>query len=68
MTVKGWVIERGISSVDAPEYFSGLVFVDSLMFDWEKDPYKAVRFCRKEDAENVVDMLDHRVVEHEWTD
>lgn len=64
----GWVIERGKSPVYAPDYWIGN--------GWSKDNLKAIRFCRKEDAERTASGWDeddylpgdlpHRIAEHGW--
>ena len=63
----GWVIEHQSSEVSAPVYWCGTD-------EWTKDNLKAVRFCRKEDAESAQEFIgfmddetyNHRVAYHEW--
>lgn len=38
-------------------------------FGWTHDPIEAIRFCRREDAEQVIKMIeddDVKATEHEW--
>ena len=59
----GWVIERrGMLPV---EY----VCASSAGFDFTQDNLKAIRFCRREDANQVAEILDDEdvaIVEHMW--
>jgi len=60
----GWLIEK--KAVDgSPEWcccWSG-------GFEWTKDSLKAIRFCRKGDANQVAELFefeDVRITEHQW--
>lgn len=58
----GWVIERGDSQTYAPTYWAGPDY-------WSQNNLDAVRFARKNDAEQVACKLGqgyHRVAEHAW--
>ena len=60
---RGWLIER--STEHGPAY----IFVDSNeMLGWTHDSLQAIRFARKEDAEQVARMIDdaEKITEHEW--
>jgi hypothetical protein len=69
----GYVIERGDSEPSAPLYFVGYSFRDGGAFGYNH--MDAIRFCRKEDAQRVVDSITsgaeepwdtYRVCEHVW--
>lgn len=58
----GWLIEdrKTISWLYVPEWSN---------FGWTHDPAEAVRFCRREDAEQVIKMIEEDDViatEHQW--
>ena len=64
----GWLIEHADSPVSAPVYWAGMT--------WTTDHVKAVRFCRKQDAEEVLLVVHtwyegeppaHRICEHGWS-
>lgn len=58
-----WLCERG---GDGPTRY---VCVDpSGFFDWTEDVNKALRLCRREDADAVAAIVDDcwRVAEHRW--
>lgn len=61
----GWVIEGAWSHVTTPDYWQG-------SSAWGSDPYLALRFARKLDAERAASlMLDGvkvRIREHWWAD
>lgn len=63
-TEYGWVIEGAWSSADKPEYWVG-------SSAWSQDSLKALRFARRQDAQQTADlMLDGvsvRICEHAWT-
>ena len=62
ITETGWLVER-----PGPEWASAW----SGGFDWTRDSLKAIRFCRKSDANQVAEIFefeDVRVTEHQWTD
>lgn len=59
----GWLIERRDR-----EGIEWLV-CDSGGFEWTLDPLKPIRFCRREDADQVAsvfDDIDVRITEHKW--
>lgn len=63
----GWVIERGLSEVSAPDYYS----VAGGGVKWTKDNLLALRFARKVDAELMALACyggdhGHRIAEHIW--
>jgi hypothetical protein len=49
-----WLIERFVN--DHTEWFCGWyhTYYAKLESDWKRDAFKAVRFCRKEDAEAIM--------------
>jgi hypothetical protein len=56
----GWLIER-----PGPEWATCW----SGSFEWTKDSLKAIRFCRREDANQVAELFefeDVRITEHQW--
>lgn len=67
-TESGWVIEHRRSQPCEPEYWTG--------YGWSKDNLRAIRFCRKADAEATLSGFDeddplpnelpHRIAEHIW--
>ena len=61
----GWVIEGAWSEVSAPSYWCG-------SSAWSEDHMRALRFARKEDAEQaaffMLDGMNIRIAEHIWTD
>lgn len=69
MTEYAWVIERGNSPINEPEYWTGI--------GWSKDNLRAIRFARKVDADRALSGFDeddplpgqpeHRVAEHGWS-
>lgn len=60
----GWVIEGAWSEVSAPSYWCG-------SSAWSDDHMRALRFARKEDAEQaaffMLDGMNIRIAEHIWT-
>jgi hypothetical protein len=59
-----WLIER--RATDGPEY----CYCWSGGFDWTKDSLKAIRFCRREDANQVAEIFefeDVHITEHIWS-
>jgi hypothetical protein len=57
---QAWLIER-----PGPEWATCW----SGGFDWTKDSLKAIRFCRREDANQVAELFefeDVRITEHTW--
>lgn len=61
--VFGWVVEGAWSPVSNPEYWNG----SSL---WSTDPYKALRFVGRRDAEQAAGLMcagmNIRICEHGW--
>ena len=60
----GWLIE-GQLTARGPIY----LFVDSNdFFGWTHDDKRAIRFCRRQDAEQVARMIEdcEKVAEHSW--
>ena len=58
----GWLIERR----ENPEY---LFVPEWAGFGWTPDPLKAIRFARRDDAEQVLKMLESEdawAAEHQW--
>ena len=59
----GWVVEGAWSSPAMPEYWVG-------SSAWSSDHMKALRFARREDAQQAADMmcagLNVRICEHAW--
>lgn len=63
MLETAWLIERREPN---PEY---LYVVDWFAFHWTNDSSKAIRFARRQDAEQMLKMTETEVcfaVEHEW--
>ncbi len=60
---QGWLIERS-HALGGPKYlFAG------WSFEWTSDPLKAIRFSRREDAEQIASMLETEevsITEHQW--
>jgi hypothetical protein len=59
----GWLIERRNPS---PEW---LYVPDWFGFKWTSDSFQAIRFCRREDAEQIARMLENEdihITEHQW--
>ncbi len=66
-----WVIERGDTPVSEPKYWAAGQ-IDAARFSaWTSNHTQAIRFARKEDAENVANRImkgtDVRICEHGWT-
>lgn len=60
---RAWLIERKYKGV--PEWLCG----ESWAFNWTRDSLKAIRFCRREDAEQVAAVVGDEVdciTEHQW--
>ncbi len=61
----GWVIEGAWSETSRPDYWVG-------SSRWSTDHAKALRFARKQDAQQAADlMLDGinvRICEHQWAE
>ena len=60
----GWVIEGAWSHVQSPDYWVG-------SSAWSQDHNRALRFARKQDAEQaaamMLDGIRVRICEHVWT-
>jgi hypothetical protein len=59
----GWLIER--LGANGPEW----LIAWSGGFDWTTDSLKAIRFCRREDANQVAEIFeseDVHICEHQW--
>lgn len=60
--MRGWLIERWR---DRPEW----LFVEGEVFAWTPDSLKAIRFCRRQDAEQVASVIGEdaeRITQHMW--
>jgi hypothetical protein len=55
----GWLLERG-----ATEYIG----VIEGFLQWTSDPNKALRLCRREDADALAELVDdcEKISEHMW--
>lgn len=66
----GWVIEHGESDTSRPLYFAGHKFRaeegPNQNNPWSYDHMEAIRFSRKEDAENMGLLTDVRICKHGW--
>lgn len=64
MNETGWVIEGAWSHVQSPDYWVG-------SSAWSQDHNRALRFARKQDAEQaaalMLDGIRVRICEHMWT-
>ena len=63
-----WLIE--MSDGGSPTYWCRLDDEDSVC-GWSKDHSKAIRFCRAQDAQAIIDdfgWTEPRPVEHMWPD
>lgn len=64
MSEYGWVIEGAWSHVQSPDYWVG-------SSAWSQDHNRALRFARKQDAEQAASMMldgiNVRICEHAWT-
>jgi hypothetical protein len=61
----GWLIEK------RPALYGGAPqwLIASWTFEWTTDSAKAIRFCRREDAEQIASMLESEevsITEHQW--
>jgi hypothetical protein len=59
----GWLIERRDKA--EPHWLT----VEDEMFDWTTDSLKALRMCRREDADRLAEIFsneDIMVNEHQW--
>lgn len=62
-TEHGWLVERRSGGV--PEW----LYVHNEFFQWTRDSLLAIRFCRREDAEQVAAVIGEDceyVTEHQW--
>jgi hypothetical protein len=62
---RGWLIER------RPAIYGGALrwLISDWTFEWTEDSTKAIRFCRREDAEQIASMMEFEevsITEHEW--
>jgi len=58
----GWLIERRSPH---PEWLT----VRAGMFDWTTDSLKAIRLCRRQDADTLAEIFENediRIEEHQW--
>lgn len=75
----GWLIESKIQDHNGP-YYLCVQKVAGYRFEWKPGHEKAIRFCRKEDAESVIDAVRElspdlfpyivpmpQAVEHAWS-
>jgi hypothetical protein len=59
----GWLIERSHAH-GGPQWL-----IASWTFQWTTDSTKAIRFCRREDAEQIASMMETEevcITEHRW--
>ena len=61
----GWLIER------RPALYGGAPqwLIANWTFEWTDDSSKAIRFSRREDAEQIASMLESEpvsITEHQW--
>lgn len=61
-TETGWLCER--SHEGSPQWLCVL----SGCFNWTPDRLKAIRFARREDAEQIAEIVEdvYRITEHQW--
>jgi len=60
----GWLIERCLPPMREPMWL-----IAAWQFDWTNDSTKAIRFCRREDAEQIASMFENEpisITEHQW--
>jgi hypothetical protein len=65
MRESGWLIENRDES--SPRWLA----VDCGVFDWTNDSLKAIRFCRREDADQIAEVVGEdadSITEHAWGD
>ena len=67
----GWVIEGGWTSIDKPDYWVGSsAWNQDPLRSWSQDPLRALRFARRQDAQQAADLMlagvNVRICEHEW--
>jgi hypothetical protein len=58
----GWLIEKIVD--DRPHWLTC-----AWSFGWTDDSLNAIRFCRREDAEQIASMMENddiRITEHQW--
>lgn len=69
-TEYGWVIENAESEPSRPLYFAGhkdrKPEGPNAHNPWSYDNLDAIRFARKEDAENMGMQSEVRICEHAW--
>lgn len=61
---RGWLIEHD-SKAGGPVYLT----VENEMFTWTRDSTKAIRLCRRVDAELLAQIVLNdcdRIAEHQW--
>lgn len=62
-TDRAWLIERRSGGI--PEW----LYVHNEFFQWTRESLLAIRFCRREDAEQVAAVIGEDaeyVTEHQW--
>ena len=62
-TEVGWLIEK---QVDGRAHWLTCAWT----FGWTDDSHNAIRFCRREDAEQIATMMENediRITEHQWS-
>lgn len=65
MSETGWLIERRRDGE------TKWIMANGMGFEWTSDSLKSIRFCRREDAEQIAAILDHdadAITCHEWVD
>jgi hypothetical protein len=68
MDERAWLIE--LQDDGRPTYWARLDNEDGI-FGWSKDHDKAIRFCRAQDAQAIIDdygWTEPKPVEHMWPD
>ena len=64
---RAWLIERQMDEGDGG--VAWLYVIDWFAFGWTADSLQAIRFARREDAEQLLKMLesaDCKATEHQW--
>ena len=59
----GWLIEKIVD--DRPQWLTC-----AWTFGWTDDAGNAIRFCRRDDAEQIATMMENddiRITEHQWS-
>lgn len=67
MSQTAWLIEGGAVIGNPAKYLS----VENEQYLWTKDVDKAIRFCRRDDAEMISEIVieeAYKITEHTWID